>query len=153
MAACHYCNSIIINNYLHCMHTVSMIINNCDFTDFPAQLVDPITAEGISTAGFSSYTLVCNTARESALQPSTTLAVQWLDPMGNVISSGANFSISGSGPTNDSFLTSRLTFSILYTSQAGEYTCRILQTIPGTVTNHTEDVSFTVIVKCEWCPY
>ena len=119
-------------------------------TDFPTQFVDPITVEGTSIAGFSNYTLICNTRRESALQPSTTLAVQWLDPMGNVISNGANFTITGSGPTTNSFLTSRLTFSRLYTSQAGEYTCRTFQTIPGTVTNHTEEVSFTILVKREY---
>ena len=119
------------------------------FIGFPTQLVDPIADEGISSAGFSGYTLICNTSKEPDLPPSTTLAVQWLDPRGNIISSGTNFTSSGAGPTMDIVLTSRLNFNDLYTSQAGEYTCRTLQTIPGTVTNHPEPVTFTVQVKCK----
>jgi hypothetical protein len=75
--------------------------------------------------------------------------VQWLDPRGNVISSGENFTISGVGPTNDVGLISRLVFNSLYTSQAGDYTCRTLQTIPGTVINHPEPVTFSIQVKCK----
>ena len=119
------------------------------FSGFPTQFVD-VTTEGVSTAGFPGYTLICNTSREPDLPPTSTLAVQWLDPKGNIINTGANFTITGSGPTTDPFLTSRLTFSILYTSQAGEYTCRTLQTIPGTVTNYPESVTFPVQVYCEY---
>ena len=117
---------------------------------FPTQLVDDITDEGVSLAGFSGYTLICNTSREPDLPSETTLAVQWLDPRGNIISNGENLTISGAGPTNDGSLTSRLVFNSLYTSQAGEYTCRTLETIPGTVTNHPELVTFPVQVKCEF---
>ena len=118
------------------------------YTDFPTQLVY-VTTEGISAAGFSGYTLMCNTSREPDLPPISTLAVEWLDPRGNVISSGENFTISTAGPTNDVGLTSRLVFNSLYTSQAGVYTCRTLQTIPGFVDNHPELFAFTVQVKCE----
>ena len=110
-------------------------------------MVDAITDEGISMAGFSGYTLICNTSKEP-LRPA--LAVQWLDPRGIVIVSGTNFTISGSGPTTDTVLTSRLTFNNLYTSQAGQYTCQTLQTIPGIVSNHPETVTFTVAVKCKY---
>ena len=118
-------------------------------TGFPIQFVDDIAVEGVSLAGLSGYTLICNTSREPDLPPTSTLAVQWLDPRGNIISNGENFTISGAGPTTDVGLISRLVFNSLYTSQAGEYTCRTLQTIPGTVTNHPELVTFPVQVKCE----
>ena len=84
-------------------------------TALPTQVVD-ITGEGIPTAGFSGYTLICNTSREPDLPPTSTLAVEWLDPMGNVITSGTNFTISGAGPTTDVCLMSSLIFSSLYTS-------------------------------------
>ena len=63
----------------------------------------------------------------------------------------ASLYITGSeGPTNDVIVTSRLIFNSLLTSQAGEYTCRTLMTIPGTeILNHTVDATFTVIVKCK----
>ena len=118
-------------------------------TGFPTQFVDDIAVEGVSLAGLSGYTLICNTSREPDLPSETTLAVQWLDPRGNIISNGENFTISGAGPTTNDSLISRLVFNSLYTSQAGEYTCRTLQTIPGTVTNHPELVTFSVQVKCE----
>ena len=117
---------------------------------FPTQFVNPITAEGISTAGFSGYTLICNTSREPDLPPTSTLAVQWFDPRGNIISSGESFTIYGAGPTNNVSLISRLVFNSLYTSQAGVYTCRTLQTIPGTVINHPEPLTFPVQVRCEF---
>ena len=115
---------------------------------FPTQFVD-VTAEGTSAAGYSGYTLICNTSREPDLPSTSTLAVQWLGPTGNVISSGENFTISGVGPTTDVGLISRLVFNSLYTSQAGDYTCRTLQTIPGTAINHPEPETFPVRVKCE----
>ena len=118
-------------------------------TGFPTQLVD-VTDEGISTAGFSGYTLICNTSREPDIPPTSTLAVEWLNPRGNIITNGTNFTISGAGPTTDASLMSSLVFINLYTSQAGEYTCRTLQTIPGTVVNHPESKTFTVQVKCEF---
>ena len=116
---------------------------------FPTQAVDPITDEGMSTAGFSGYTLICNTSKEPDLPLTATLAVVWLDPSGNVIENGMNFTVSGSDRTTDDVLTSRLTFNNLYTSQSGEYTCRTLQTIVGTVTDHPEPITFTVTVKCK----
>ena len=106
-----------------------------------------ITAEGIPTAGFSGYALICNTSREPDLPPTSTLAVQWLDPSGSVISSGENFTISGAGPTTDVRLISRLVFNSLYTSQAGKYTCRTLHTIPGIAINYNESATFPVWVK------
>ena len=118
---------------------------------FPTQQVDLITDEGTSTAGFSGYTLICITSKEPDLPPTSSLAVEWLDPRGNVILNGTNFTVSGSGRTTDIVLTSRLTFNNIYTSQSGEYTCRTLQTIFGTVTNHPEPVSFTVNVKRTKC--
>ena len=118
-------------------------------TGFPIQFVDDIAVEGVSLAGLSGYTLICNTSREPDLPSETILAAQWLDPRGNIISNGENFTISGAGPTTDVGLISRLVFNSLYTSQAGVYTCRTLQTIPGTVTNHPELVTLPVQVKCE----
>ena len=118
---------------------------------FPTQDVDSIIAEGVSTAGYSGYTLICNVSKEPDLPPSSTLAVEWLDPNGSVINDGTNFTISRSGPTTSTVLTSRLTFNNLYTSQAGEYTCRTFETIPNIVTNHPVLMYFTVNVKCE-CP-
>ncbi len=116
--------------------------------DFPVQSVDPISTEGGSIAGFPGYTLICSTTKNRFLSTSATLAVQWLDLTGAVISAGnPNFTISGVGPTTSTILTSRLTFNHLYTSQAGEYTCRTLLTIPGTVDNHNIDETFTVSVK------
>ena len=118
------------------------------YTGFPTQIVY-VTAGGIPAAGFSGYTLICNTSREPDLPPTSTLAVQWLDPRGSVISSGENFTIFGVGPTTDVYLISRLVFNSFYTSQAGVYTCGTLQTIPGTVINHLELLTFPVQVKCE----
>ena len=119
------------------------------FAGFPVQEVDHITNEGIATAGYSGYTLICKVIKEQDLPDTATLAIQWLDPSGSVIDSGTNFTISDTGPTFDDKLTSRLTFNSLYTSQVGEYTCRTLQTIPGLVNNHTMYVSFLVRVKCK----
>ena len=78
---------------------------------------------------------------QADLPPTSTLAVQWLDPRGNVISSGGNFTTSGVGPTTDIRLISRLVFNSLYTSQAGDYTYKTLQTIPETGINHPEPVT------------
>ena len=76
--------------------------------------------------------------------------MQWLDLNDVVISEGnPNHTISGGGPTTNTVLTSRLTFNSLYTSQAGEYSCRTLLTIPGTVDNHAIEEIFTVAVKCK----
>ena len=132
--------------YLICMHRSIHIFL---ITGFPTHLVD-VRDEGISTAGFSGYSLICNTSMEPDLPPTSTLAVEWLDPMGNIITNGTNFTISGAGPTTDVSLISSLVFNSLYTSQAGEYTCRILQTILGTVVNHPESETFTVQIKCEF---
>ena len=122
------------------------------YTDFPTQFVT-VTSEGISTAGFSGYIMICNTSREPDLSSTSTLAVHWLDPRGNIIRSGENFTISFDGPTTDVHLISRLVFNILYTSQAGVYTCKSLQTIPGIVMNHPEHVIFPIQVKCEHSVY
>lgn len=103
--------------------------------------------EGDFTAASSNYVLVCSVEREEDLSNTSTLAVEWLDPRGNVISDGSNFTISDAGPTTNSTLTSRLYFNSLYTSQAGNYTCRSLLTIPGTVTDNPFPVTFTVNVK------
>ena len=108
-----------------------------------------MSAEGPSIAGFSGYTLICNTSKEPDLVSTSTLAVQWLDQRGSIIRDGVNFTISGSGPTTDTVLTSRLTFNNLYTSQAGVYTCKTLLSIPGTINNHPELTQFTVYVKRE----
>ena len=117
--------------------------------DFPPQTVT-VTDEGVSTAGFSGYTLICNTNREQDLPSSSTLMVQWLGPDGNTITTGNGFTIIGTqGPSNDITLTSRLTFSNLLTSQAGLYTCRTLLTIPGTAVDHTVEHNFAVTVKRE----
>ena len=120
---------------------------------FPTQMVDPITDKGISTAGFSGYTLICYCNKEPDLPPTSTLMVQWLDLSGGTVADGGNFTISGSGPSTDIVLTSRLTFNSLYTSQAGQYTCKTLLTIPDIVTNHPMSVTFTVAVKCEYKEY
>ena len=118
-------------------------------TGFPVQDVNPITEEGVATAGNSNYTLICNVTKEPDLPDAATLAIEWLDPSGSVIDNEANFTVSETGPTFDDELTSHLTFNSLYTSQAGEYTCRTLQTIPGIVNNHAVQVSFSVQVKCK----
>ena len=118
--------------------------------DFPPQLVN-VTDEGVSTAGYSGYTLVCTTDRDGDLSPMSTLTLQWLDSEGNLITSGDSLTITGSqGPSNDISLTSRLTFNSLLTSQAGLYTCRTLLTIPGTVIDHPVEHNFTVAVKREY---
>lgn len=115
---------------------------------FPVQDVDPIAAEGIPTAGYPGYTLICNVSREPQL--TATLAVQWIDPSGNIIiDNGTNFTVSGNDVTNDVVLTSRLTFTSLYTSQAGVYTCRTLQTIRNIVSNHSVEMTYPVRVKCK----
>ena len=117
--------------------------------DFPTQLVN-VVDEGVSTAGYPAYTLVCTTNREADLNPASTLTIQWLDSDRTVISSGDDFSISGTqGPVNDVSITSRLSFDSLMTSQAGLYTCRTLLTIPGTVVHHVVEDNFTLTVKCE----
>ena len=108
-----------------------------------------MSAEGTSIAGVSGFTLTCNTRKEPDLLATSTLTVQWLDQRGSRIRDGVNFTISESGPTTDTVLTSRLIFNTIYTSQAGVYTCKALLTIPGTINNHPELMQFTVHVKCE----
>ena len=131
-----------------CMYTVSLIFI-LTIADFPPQLVN-MTHEGVSTAGYSGYTLSCTTSREEDLNPSSTLTLQWLDPDGIQITSGDRFTISGNqGPSRHFNITSRLTFNSLYTSQAGIYTCRTLLTITGTIVDHTVTHNFTVTVKCK----
>ena len=128
---------------MHALHILYIV------ADFPPQL-GTITYEGVSTAGYTGYALVCSTNREAALNPASTLSVQWLDPNGNVIMRGDDFSISGTqGPSSDVNITSRLTFNSLTTSQAGLYTCRTFLTIPGTGIDHQVEYNFTVTVKCE----
>ena len=112
--------------------------------------MSPVTAEGSSTAGLSGYTLTCNTSKNQFLSSSATLAVQWLDLNGAIISEdNSNFTVSNNGPTSNTILTSRLTFNNFFTSQVGVYTCRTLLTIPGTVDNHTIEETFSVSVRCE----
>ena len=135
--------------HVHCKWSLHFNICCISVVDFPPQLVT-ITDEGVSTAGYPGYTLVCTTNREASLNPASTLAVQWLDSDGNVITSGDVFSISGTqGPVSDVSITSRLTFNSVMTSQAGLYTCRTFLTIPGTVVDHTVEYNFTVTIKCE----
>ena len=111
----------------------------------------PITTEGSSIAGLSGYTLICSASKNQFLSDSSTLAVQWLDVNGAIISEdNANFTVSDVGPTSNTVLISRLTFNSLFTSQAGVYTCRTLLTIPGTVDNHSIEETFLVSVKCEF---
>ena len=59
--------------------------------DFPPQHVT-ISEEGISIAGYSSYTLLCTTTREHQLSSSSTISVQWLGSDGLEVS-GRSFSI------------------------------------------------------------
>ena len=128
---------------MHALHILYIV------ADFPPQL-GTITYEGVSTAGYTGYTLVCSTNREVHLSQASTLSVQWVDPNGNVIISGDDFSISGTqGPSSDVIITSRLTFNSLTTSQAGLYICRTFLTIPGTVVNYQVEYRFTVTIKCE----
>ena len=133
---------------------IIIIIIFCAAIDFPPQLVT-VTDEGVSTAGYTDYTLVCTANRAADLNPLSTLTVQWLDSEGNEITNGDDFSISGTQePSSDVNITSRLTFNnILMTSQAGLYTCRTLLTIPGTVDDHQVEDNFTVTVKCESCSH
>ena len=129
---------------MHALHILYIV------ADFPPQLAT-VTDEGVSNAGYTGYALVCSTIREADLNPASTLSVQWLDPDGNVIMRGDDFSISGTqGPSSDVNITSGLTFNSLTTSQAGLYTCRTFLTIPGTVVSHQVEYNFTVTVKCEY---
>ena len=58
------------------------------------------------------------------------------------------FTVIDGGELSD-LISSRLIFNKLMTSQAGEYTCKALLSIPGTnILNHTEEQPFIVIVKC-----
>ena len=128
---------------MHALHILYFV------ADFPPQLVT-VTDEGVSTAGYTGYALVCTAHREIDLSEESTLTVQWVDLEENVITSGDDFSISGTqGPSRDVNITSRLTFNSLTTSQAGLYTCRTFLTIPGTVIDHQVEYNFTVTVKCE----
>ena len=128
------------------------MLTQIDFcVHLPVQTVDSIAAEGNSIAGLFGYTLTCSTSKNQFLPPSAMLAVHWLDINDNVIKEGhPNFTVSDIGPTTNTVLTSKLTFNRLYASQAGEYKCRTLLTIPGIVDNHTVDKTFTVAVKCEF---
>ena len=115
--------------------------------DVPLPLVD-ISDEGEPIAGYFDYALICVTERDPYLSSLSTLAVQWLNSSGNKITGGVNFTIFESGPTNDTVLESRLSFSNLYTSQAGVYECRALLSIPGTDINYSVRANFSVHVKC-----
>ena len=128
---------------------LAFVSHKCICIGFPTQKVDPVYAEGTSIAGFSGYTLICNTSKEPDLLSTSTLTVQWFDQRGSMIRDGRNFSTSESGPTTDAVLTSRLTFSNLHTSLSGIYTCKSLLTIPGIINNHAEQVQFIAYVKCE----
>ena len=131
------------------VHTRYLKLDLC--VDFPVQTVDRISVEGSSIAGVAGYNLICNTSKNQFLSPLAILAVQWLNVNDNVIKEGhADVTVSDIGPTTNSVLTSKLTFNCLYTSQAGEYKCRSLLTIPGTVDNHAVDETFTVAVTCKF---
>ena len=101
------------------------------YADFPPQRVSVSPVEvGVPTAG-DMYTLECNISRAVTLSNSTLLEVVWLDPNNRTISSNSNFTIMGDTSTTATFLTSRLTFSFLRTSQGGDYICSSNMTIPG----------------------
>ena len=139
-------NIEVEGKYIICSTLLStQVIFN--FLGVPPPLVN-ITDEGEPIAGHSDYALICIIERDPELSSLSILALEWLDPSGNVITSGINFTVSGSGPTNDTVIKSRLSFSNLYTSQAGVYVCRGLLTIPGTDTNHSIEAIFAVHVKC-----
>ena len=118
---------------------------------FPAQYVT-VTDEGVPTAGYAGYSLLCTVTREQDLSSSTTISIQWLEPSGLEISGGDQaINISSEGSANDVTVTSSLVFNSLLTSQAGEYTCRTSMTIPGTdIFNYTVDETFTIAVKCKF---
>lgn len=128
-----------------------MLDSNClMLTGFPLQNVT-VTDEGVSTAGYAGYSLLCNVTREQDLSSLTTISIQWLDPSGLEISGDQAINISSEGSANDDIVTSALVFNSLLTSQAGEYTCRTVMTIPGTdIFNYTVDEAFTVTVKCKY---
>ena len=128
-----------------------MLDSNClMLTGFPLQNVT-VTDEGVSTAGYAGYSLLCTVTREPDLSSLTTISIQWLDPSGLEISGDQTINISSEGSANDDIVTSALVFDSLLTSQAGEYTCRTAMTIPGTdIFNYTVDEAFTVTVKCKY---
>ena len=106
-----------------------------------------ITDEGQPIAGYFDYALICSVKRDHNLSSLSNLTVQWLDSSGSVVTGEKNINVSGSGPTNDAVLISRLNFSSLYTSQAGVYTCRASLTIPDTLNNYSIETNFSVYVK------
>ena len=109
-----------------------------------------ITDEGVSTAGYPGYSLLCTVTREQDLSSLTTISIQWLDPSGLEISGDQAINVNSSGSANDVIVTSRLIFNSLLTSQAGEYTCRTSMSIPGTeIFNYTVDEVFPIKVKCK----
>ena len=132
--------------YYHSLMDLQVII--LCYIDFPSQNVTLIE-EGLSTAGYSNYTLLCTTTREQHLSSLTAISVQWLGPNGSEIS-GDKFNIVTEGSENGAVLISRLIFNNLLTSQAGDYTCRTALTIPGTdILNYTVNATFTLAVKCK----
>ena len=106
----------------------------------------------MSIAGYTGYSLLCTVTREQDLSSLTIISIDWFDPSGlEILGSDQAINISSEGSTNDATITSRLIFNSLLTSQAGEYTCRSLMTIPGTdIFNYTVDEAFTIAVKCKF---
>ena len=118
------------------------------YAGFPSHWVNisPVEVDaGVPIAG-SSHTLECNVSRAATLSNSTLLEVMWLDSNNRIISSNPNFTIMGATSTTATFLTSRLTFSRLRTSQGGNYICSSNMTIPGEIaTDHS--ISSTISVR------
>lgn len=110
-----------------------------------------ITDEGVSTAGYPGYSLLCTVTREQDLSSLTTIFIQWLDSTSGLeISGDQAINVNSSGSANDAIITSRLIFNSLLTSQAREYTCRTSMSIPGTeIFNYTVDEVFPITVKCK----
>lgn len=105
---------------------------------------------GMPTAG-NNYSLECNITRRDTLSPLTLLEAIWLDPEGNLISTGndSNLVITGSS-TTEAVIISLLTFRPLRTSHAGEYTCLGNMTIPDSrVTDLQMNETTSVIIASE----
>ena len=113
---------------------------------FPPQRVTT-AAEGSSIAGHR-YTLMCTATRDTTLK-NATMELVWLNSDRNTVSSTDSISITGPTSTANEVLVSRLTFSVLRTSNGGTYTCQTSLTIPDVVTEHLVNSSQDVIVQSE----
>lgn len=120
---------------------------NFSSKEYPPQQVS-LTGEGTVTAGLG-HTLTCSSSRDPGIP--ATFSLEWLAPNGNIVmNTDSTIQVIGDTSSNADTISSSLRFSVLRTSQAGMYSCRVHLTVPNSMIQHSVVMRATVTVKREY---